>query len=338
MIDFTIDVIIPCYNAHKTLPRALASVAMQSIADRVTVTLVDDCSPDGGYDDIAKSFESILKIDTLTLPLNVGPGGARQAGLDETDGDFICFVDSDDTLATSFALQQMAQAMIEHNMDVVGGQFIEEVENGKFVSHPADMVWVFSKMYRRSFLERHLVRFNMTRCNEDTGFNAVVNALTTRVEHIPHTVYEWHFAENTITRRNKGEYTWAHGHRGYIENMIWAAQEMEKRGLNKEITRKHIVTVLCRLYFMHEGVISRAPEEAQGSWEWIVRFYKTCVMPIETYLPTAYLHETYIEEQKNTKMDCVPRGTFRLFIKNLREEAATPAIEDGGEENGVEAG
>ncbi len=318
--SFTIDVIIPCYNAHKTLPRTLASVAMQSIADRVTVTLVDDCSPDGGYEDVVAPFAGMLNIDVVTLDENGGPAVARQAGMDETDADFICFIDSDDTLSTSFALAQMARAMIEHNMDVVGGQFVEEVETGDFVVHPQNMIWVFGKLYRRAFLERHLVRFNDTRCNEDTGFNALVNALTSRVEHIPQTVYMWHFAENTITRNNRGEYTWAHGHRGYIENMLWATHEMEKRGLNKEIIRNHIITVLCRLYFMHEEVMANAPEEAAGSWEWIVRFYAECFKPIETYVPMPYLYEHYVQEQQRTKLNCMPKGTFRAFLRDLREE------------------
>lgn len=321
MINFSIDVIIPCYNAHKTLERALHSVAMQTLADRVTVTLVDDKSPDGGYEDIAVKFDGRLKIDIVTLEENGGPAVARQAGIDETDGDFIFFMDADDTLESCYNLYQMTRTMIEKNADVVSGAFIEELENGTFVPHPQNMIWVFGKMYRRSFLDRHLIRFNETRCNEDTGFNAVVNALTSRIEHIPQVVYAWHFAENTITRNNKGEYTFAHGHRGYIENMIWAANEMKKRNLNKEIIRNHVVRVLCRLYFMHEDVLAFAPEEASGSWEWIVRFYRECIKPIEAYIPTPYITETYISESNMTKVNAMPKSSFRAFLHDLRESA-----------------
>ena len=47
--DVRVDVIVPSYNAHKTLRRALLSVTAQSIADEIDVTVVDDCSPRGGY-------------------------------------------------------------------------------------------------------------------------------------------------------------------------------------------------------------------------------------------------------------------------------------------------
>jgi glycosyltransferase involved in cell wall biosynthesis len=295
---------------------------MQSIADKVKVTLVDDCSPDGGYEDIARQFAGELTIDCVTLSENGGPGVARQAGMDETDGDFICFMDADDTLCSAFALQQMARTMIEDNMDVVSGQFIEEMENGTFFVHPRNMIWVFGKLYRRSFIDRFLIRFNETRCNEDTGFNTLVNALTSRVAHIPQTVYMWHFAENTITRNNKGEYTFAHGHRGYIENMIWAAKEMERRSINKEIYRSHVVRVLCRLFFMHEHVMAAAPREAVGSWDYIVKFFKECFLPIEDYVPAPYLTEVYMEEHNNTKVEYMPRGNFRTFLRDLRDATA----------------
>jgi glycosyltransferase involved in cell wall biosynthesis len=317
----TVDVIIPCYNCHKTLPRALASIAMQDIIEKVTVTLVDDCSTDGNYNKIVDTFAPLMEIQEITLQENGGPAVARQAGIDETDGDFIVFVDADDTLVGSSVLRLMLEAITKNNMDVVTGQFLEEMEDGRFVTHGHQMVWVFAKMYRRSFLDRFLIRFNETRANEDTGFNTVVAALTKNILHIPQAVYQWHYSDSTITRRDNAIYTWASGHRGYIENMIWAAKEIERRGINKEIYRHHVASVLCRLYFMHESVLSHAPEEAAGSWEWTVRFYKECYVPIQDYVPAPYLVETYITEHNKSKATSIPKGSFRDFLRDLRKEA-----------------
>jgi glycosyltransferase involved in cell wall biosynthesis len=327
MQDIHIDVIIPCYNAHKTLDRALASIAMQDISHSVLVTLVDDCSPNGGYHAFIDKWSGMLNIQEFTLKKNGGPAVARQAGMDETDGDFIVFVDADDTLATSFALRQMLQEMIKGNMDVVGGQFVEETEGGTFFVHTSDMVWVFAKMYRRSFLERFLIRFNKTRANEDTGFNAVVSNLTTKISHIPQTVYMWHWAENTITRSNKGEYTWASGHRGYIDNMIWAVGELKKRNVNKEVIRSLATTIMCRLYFMHEDVMASAEWETEESMKAIKKFYAECFKPLEDQhaMPLAYLYTTFGDEQeaalKNSRTaHIVFRQTFRDFMKTVKED------------------
>lgn len=327
----TIDVIIPCYNCHKTLGRALASVAMQDVIKDITVTLVDDCSPDGGYDEFVNMFSPLMTIQEMTLIENGGPGVARQEGLNETDGDFVVFIDADDTLIGSSAIRQMLEAITKNNMDVVSGQFLEELEDGRFVSHGEQMVWVFAKMYRRSFLDRFLIRFNDTRANEDTGFNAVVSALTKNVMHLPQVVYQWHFSESTITRKDNAIYTWSSGHRGYIENMIWATAEMRRRAINKEIIRNHIVTILCRLYFMHESVICHAPEEAQSSWEGITRFYRECYLPIAAYIPEPYLQEVYIKEHGRHKITSIPNGSFKDFIRELHSSVMEGGGEDGND-------
>lgn len=312
-----IDVIIPCYNCHATLARALSSIAMQTVIKDVTVTLVNDCS-ESDYHEFVEAFSKIMVIQEIELERNGGPAVARQAGLNETDGDFVVFVDADDTLGTTFALEQMETAMRKHNMDVVSGQFQEQTQDGGFVTHGEQMVWVFGKMYRRSFLDRFLIRFNETRANEDAGFNAVVSALTDRVMHIPQTVYMWHWSNGTITRNNNCEYTYAHGHRGYIENMTWAAHELERRALNKEIIRNFVVTVMCRLYFMHESVKHSAPSESQASMEMIKKFYRECYAPIEDYIPAPYLHDRFGKEQLKSRSDIMPEVTFRDFLKEAK--------------------
>ena len=313
-----IDIIIPCYNAHETLPRALASIAAQELVSLIKVTLVDDCS-EHGYGDIVKAFSPLLDVQEIRMEENGGPGKARQFGLDETDGDFVMFADADDTLCDSFTVTNLLRE-IQKGYDVVGGEFIEQLEDGSYVVHREDMVWVFAKMYRRSFLDRFLIRFNDTRCNEDTGFNALVGALTDRVSHIRQTVYLWHWAPNTITRSNNGAYTYAHGHRGYVENMIWVVAEMTRRALNKELIRDFAVTVLCRLYFMHEEVKAFCPEEASASMETVRKFWRETYAPIRPFVPDAYLAEHFIEEQKRGERRFVPKITFRDFLKELDEK------------------
>ncbi len=328
--EYSIDIIIPYYKAAQTLPRALASVAMQTALEHICVTVVDDASGDGQLADIAERFIGTgMDINVITLEENRGPGHARQVGLDETDGDFVFFLDADDTLECSLGIEKMAQTILRDDLDIVSGAFIEETESGVMVPHPANMVWVFAKLYRRRFLDRFRIRFNDTRANEDVGFNCVCAALTDRVKHIPQTVYCWHWACNTITRANHGEYAYAHGHTGFVENMIWACDEMKKRGLNREIIRNHVVTILCRLYFMHEAVMANAPDEAAASWGAICAFYLRCFKPIEEYVPASYVRKIYLEEQANTKMDFMPCETFRMYLANLRQDTEEENDGDG---------
>jgi len=319
-----IDIIIPYYNASSTIDRCLASIAQQTIADECTVTIVDDCSKD---EEITRLIESVHKfqplVDIQWIPSeeNGGPGAARQAGLDETDCAYIVFADADDTLSSSYALQRMKAAMEGEKADVVCGHFVEE-SRGTFIDHAPNMVWVFGKMYRRVFLERHLIRFNDTRANEDTGFNTVVKSLTDRIVNISATVYEWHWADSTITRKDDAVYGWSNGHYGYIENMVWAVEELRKRNINKETIRALAVEVLCRLYFMHEDVLSVHPENAEESLSRICGFYVQAVRPIvnEGALPFCYISQTYgtiaNETFKGERSAAIlHRHTFRDYLR-----------------------
>ena len=110
--DVRVDVIVPSYNAHKTLRRALLSVTAQSIADEIDVTVVDDCSPRGGYAEILAEFRPLLSVRELTLEEDVGPSLARQRALDQTRNPFIVFLDSDDTLAGPRSLEEMRAELL----------------------------------------------------------------------------------------------------------------------------------------------------------------------------------------------------------------------------------
>ena len=61
-----IDIIIPAYNAQKTIKKTLASIAMQSIKDIIKVTIVNDCSKKD-YSEIIEMFKSIINITEITI-------------------------------------------------------------------------------------------------------------------------------------------------------------------------------------------------------------------------------------------------------------------------------
>ena len=77
---------------------------------------------------------------------------------------------------------------------------------------PANLVWLFGHMYRRSFLDQHNIRFTNTRANEDVGFNtmchliAMYEAGENGGKAMSHPTYQWHFNQASITRRGKSEY------------------------------------------------------------------------------------------------------------------------------------
>ena len=95
-----ISIIIPVYNVEDYLPQCIDSILIQSYKN-IEIILVDDGSTDASgriCDDYAKSDNRICVIHTK----NGGQSRARNIGIDSTKGEYITFVDADDTITTDY--------------------------------------------------------------------------------------------------------------------------------------------------------------------------------------------------------------------------------------------
>lgn len=93
-----ISVVIPAFNAAGTLPRAIQSIARQSLLP-TEIIIVDDASTDNTINVIQQlcATHPELSIKVIVLPKNAGPGTARNVGWNACGGSYIAFLDSDDT-------------------------------------------------------------------------------------------------------------------------------------------------------------------------------------------------------------------------------------------------
>ena len=91
-----VSVIIPCFGCVDTIERAIQSVMQQS-ALPAEVLLIDDASEDGTLEllhELAQRQRSMFRV--ISMPVNVGPGVARNAGWDAASQPWIAFLDADD--------------------------------------------------------------------------------------------------------------------------------------------------------------------------------------------------------------------------------------------------
>ena len=128
------------------------------------VTIVDDASTTQNYVNVAKNFESILKIHILRYEINGGPGVARQYGIDHTHNGYMTFIDADDTFNGAFALKALRNGIEMQNdlfqmcvgvFDEVHEQDMPVGEGPILMEHAQDMVWMFGKLYRRNFIDKY---------------------------------------------------------------------------------------------------------------------------------------------------------------------------------------
>ena len=214
-----IDIIVPSYNAHKTINQTLLSIAIQDNINDINVYIINDGSKKD-YSEQIEIFSKLMKIKELKIEDNKGPGFARQYGIDNSDSDYIVFIDSDDMLLESNSIIKLYNMAISADYDVVVSNFIEEIDNGVIV-HNNDTIFMHGKIYKRKFLTNNDIRFNNTYHNEDNGFNALILLHNPKMIFMEDQTYIWKNNKDSITRRNNREYSFA-GLAGYIYNLEWA--------------------------------------------------------------------------------------------------------------------
>lgn len=95
-----ISVIVPCYNAEKTIDRCVQSVLNQSYSDWELI-IVDDGSKDKSRNLIAQWCRNDVRI-RLIEQANAGVSAARNKALEAARGEYICFLDADDWYSDDF--------------------------------------------------------------------------------------------------------------------------------------------------------------------------------------------------------------------------------------------
>ena len=145
-----ISVIIPVYNAEKTLHRCIDSILAQTFSD-FEVLLIDDGSKDksGEICDEYARKDSRIKVCHKE---NGGVSSARNMGLDNAKGEWITFVDADDYIASDFL------SAINNNCDFIIGQSQHFNSTGKYwISENISTQDVVNKEQFQSFLAHNLV-------------------------------------------------------------------------------------------------------------------------------------------------------------------------------------
>lgn len=92
-----ISVIVPVYNSEKWLKGCVSSICKQSYQD-IEIVLVDDCSTDASFSICEALAQEDSRVKTIRNSVNSGANITRRNGVKASCGDYIMFVDSDDSI------------------------------------------------------------------------------------------------------------------------------------------------------------------------------------------------------------------------------------------------
>lgn len=183
-----LSVIIPVYNAEAYLRRCLDSVLAQGQED-MEIICVDDGSTDGSAALLQQLAAQEPRLRVI-LQENRSAGAARNRGLAEAAGEYVHFLDADDWLEDGL-YDHCLSLLEEKQADVCFFQYYTydnttgssrrvrclQDEDGRvltFRDRPAffvyNLVAPWNKVYRRSWVEAHALRFDEIVCGNDRGF------------------------------------------------------------------------------------------------------------------------------------------------------------------------
>ncbi|MBQ6298769.1 MAG: glycosyltransferase family 2 protein [Bacteroidales bacterium] len=226
MNNSLISIIVPVYNVKDYVGRCLESIAAQTYSD-IEVIIIDDGSTDGSGA-ICDEFCQIDNRFCVIHQKNAGLGFARNTGLDKANGEYILFVDSDDSIVPE-TLETAYRAISSGTVDWVGfgfkridthGNVLCSVEDG--VPHhalfevltprylakrimdnkmtidrgdPFEPVW--NKLYSREIIGD--LRFEFAKIAEDVCFNYRVYLRTRKAVFINKDLYQYYYRKTSIS-------------------------------------------------------------------------------------------------------------------------------------------
>lgn len=118
--EYNVSIIIPCFNAEKTIIRTLKSIESQSMGN-YQVVMIDDGSTDNTEKIIKKYIKD--KNDYLYIKQkNSGVSAARNRGLEKAKGKYISFLDADDVYHPKF-LEILCNEIENNSVDIVCSKY-----------------------------------------------------------------------------------------------------------------------------------------------------------------------------------------------------------------------
>ncbi|MCF1617098.1 MAG: glycosyltransferase [Staphylococcus equorum] len=226
----TISVIVPVYNAEKSLKECIESIIEQTYKN-LEIIIIDD----GSNDNSGKISEDFAKIDKrikVVRQRNMGPSSARNKGLNIATGDYIQFVDSDDKIVKDMCEILLKQMVKDVELTICGYSINERPNSNTKVHDRVPTVSGFfyftsfiknfgelfhgrvinsncNKLYRSEVIQKNDICFSdRLDMGEDLLFNlCYIKSMRGGVKVIEDELYEYNnYNDDSLTRQYKKEY------------------------------------------------------------------------------------------------------------------------------------
>ena len=214
-VKVNVSVIVPVYNVEKYLRACLDSVLQQDL-ESFEVIAVNDGSTDSCADILLEYSKKYDNLKVITQE-NQGLGGARNTGIQVAEGEYLLFLDSDDTLSTNVALSFLYEKAMTTDADMVcfgmnytsaDGDILSVYkvrETGEVVMSAEQYLLTFAnnsyacnKMYRTSLFKKNNIVFPQRAWYEDLATIPKIILQSTKVLLTDQVFYNYLQRSNSI--------------------------------------------------------------------------------------------------------------------------------------------
>jgi hypothetical protein len=271
-----VTVVVPVYNPGPNIDGLLASLRAQTLPPgALEVVLVDDGGTDGTLQRLQRLAEDRPYLVVRSIPNSGWPGRPRNVGLDAARGEFVFFADHDDELWPD-ALEQLLATARRNDADVVYPKVVRrglstpywelahrDVEVADLVGDQLVVSRSVHKLYRRSFLTAHGIRFPEGRVRlEDHHFMGQVLSRRPRVSIVASRPgYVWiHRPDKTNTSTMPVDLT---VYFGYVAQSV----DLLLAGAGDDLRRQVADVSLARIFLplRADTWVARSPEEQRAA-------------------------------------------------------------------------
>ena len=271
-----LSIIIPIYNVEKYIGDCLDSIYSQNFPEeRYEVVCVNDGTPDNSMD-IVKQYACKHENLKIVNQENQGLSVARNNGFEASSGDNIWWVDSDDWLQKN-ALQTVWNALETYpdievfatimmmNYEVTGNVEQEFPHNPNVKSGRDYLFRNFGRncgacqryIFRRSFLEKHKLRYMPNVYHEDGDFSNRMLYLAERLIILPTPVYNYRIGRSgsiMTNRKMKMNYD--------LVKIYWALQDFAEKYVRGnddywQFRVKAFNCLACTVFFSQKQIFTK---------------------------------------------------------------------------------
>lgn len=210
-MKINISIILPIYNVEDYLPQCLDSILSQT-EKNIEVICVNDGSPDNCAQILEEYSLRDSRIKIITQE-NSGVSTARNRGLDQAQGDYIHFCDSDDYFAHNRCLEEILTLITQNDLDILSFNFknvgllthdnksrvkpdqvisgISYLNNGRFSVMP------WARLMKREYIKSLSFHFKENLQFEDDEASPRLFAKAKRVMHTNKIIYAYRSHPNS---------------------------------------------------------------------------------------------------------------------------------------------